>query len=186
MSTYDALSMPPRWRPWTLLGLGLATVGLFASMGLLMPATTTAGEDDLRATILNDLDRLEHAVSEFTVDTGAFPAPVFDLGEGYDGGLSDRSFVPFEAAQRWRGPYLRRSLQSPTRSSYWGLAEPRRLLDEDGDSEADELWARLHRGHGEIDDATASWIDQVLDDGNLTSGRMRATDGFLWFKLLER
>ena len=44
----------------------------------------------------------------------------------------------------------------------------------------------MHRGTGELDDATAAWLDQVLDDGKPGTGKVRVAPGAILFKLLER
>jgi hypothetical protein len=161
-------------------------IALLATMGVLVPRTDRGAGQDLRAAVLQDYYRLEHAVSEYVTDLGEFPAPVFDLTEGFDGGLADALFVPLELRERWHGPYLRSHLGRPTRSSFWSLVEPRVLHDGDRDGEADEAWARLHRGYGELDDATAAWFDEVLDDGVADAGIVRVTPTWIWFQLFER
>lgn len=176
---------PPRWRALTLLGTGVALTLLLGSSGLLSPGAGAAEARELRAIVLEDRDRLERAVRDFTADTGAFPTAVFDLSEGYDGGLSDPLYVPRTVAAAWAGPYLRPRLARPTRASFWSLAEPCSMQDEDGDGQPDELWGRLHRGYGEVDDALANWLDATLDDGRPEQGLVRVTPTWIWFKLLE-
>jgi len=55
-----------------------------------------------------------------------------------------------------------------------------------GDGRPDELWTRLNRGNGEVDDDTAAWLDRSLDDGRADAGKVRVTPTWIWFELAER
>jgi hypothetical protein len=186
MSGTDPFRAGVRWR-WPV---GLAAVGALAllttTMGVVAPLRGGVGEDDLRAGIVSDFYRIEHAAQAYVQDTGDFPGPAFDLSDGYDGGLRRRASAPPRQQGSWKGPYLELPPARPTPQSFWSLAEPQTMLDADGDGAADELWARLHRGYGELGDETAAWLDRVLDDGQAGGGALRVTPTWIWFKLLER
>lgn len=140
----------------------------------------------LRATLLDDYYRLRGAVLAYSEDVGEFPPAVFDLSNEYDAGLGDPVFVPFRLKQAWRGPYLSQPIDPPVRDSFWSLSTLRHLEDEDGDGQRDEAWARIHRGDGGIDEATAAWLDEQLDDGAPDRGAVRVTPTWVWLKLGER
>jgi hypothetical protein len=182
----DEPCVPLRWRPYLVGAILLSGVMLVAAMGVVSPASGGMDGADLRARIVRDLLRLRAAVADYSLDTGEAPPAVFDLGGAYAGGLLDADCAPFAVREAWRGPYLPGPMARPTPASFWSLAEPRRQLDRDGDGAEDEVWARLHRGHGEIDDALAAWCDQVLDDGAPGRGAVRVTPAWIWFQLLER
>jgi len=163
----------------------VAVAAVFGLAGVVAPATLVPERTDLRAAILADHARLSAALSGFARDTGVLPKAVFDLTEGYDGGLLDATFVPAAVADAWRGPYIGARPSRPTPASFWSVAEPQLLLDLDRDGEADESCLRLHRGYGEIDDDTAAWLDGVLDDGDPQRGHVRVTPTWIWFRIVE-
>lgn len=173
-----------RW-PVVIAAVGALAL-LTTTMGVVAPIEANADTDELRAGIISDFYRIEHAAQAYVDDAGDFPAPAFDLSEGYDGGLRLRASAPPRQRKAWKGPYLEAPPARPTPQSFWSLSEPQHLQDEDGDSQADELWARLHRGYGELQDSTAAWLDRVLDDGRPDDGKLRVTPTWIWFKLLER
>jgi hypothetical protein len=179
-------SEPFTRRPWLLLSMGLAGLLLMLLMGVAMPATGAMAGPELGPRIVHDVQRLRAAVTDYALDTGEFPPAVFDLSEGYDGGLSHVETAPFRVQDAWNGPYLPARMERPTPASFWSLTEQRRELDRDGDGLADEAWARLHRGHGEIDATLAAWCDEVLDDGVPDTGCVRVTPAWVWFHLTER
>lgn len=187
MSSPDPFRMPSRWK-LLVAPVSLAVLAaLVAGMGVVVPGgAARAGRDDLHAGIVADYYRLEHAVRSYLDDNGEPPAPAFDLSDGYDGGLVQRAFAPLRHQPTWRGPYLASPPVRPTSQSFWSLAEPQAMEDADGDGAADELWARLHRGYGELDDETAAWLDASLDDGQAGQGALRVTPTWIWFKLAER
>jgi hypothetical protein len=186
MSGKDPFQPGNRWRKAAAIAaLGvIATLG--ATMGVVSPIRDDANQDELRGSLVSDFYRIEHAAEAYVKDTGDFPGPAFDLSGGYDGGLFKRDSAPRRQQAAWKGPYLDPAPARPTRQSFWSLAEPQSLEDADHDGQADELWARLHRGDGELDDGTAAWLDQVLDDGQPGTGKLRVTPTWIWFKLLER
>ena len=141
---------------------------------------------ELRASLLDDYYRLRGAVLAYADDTGEFPSPVFDLSGEYDAGLRDPGCVPVRVQEHWAGPYLATPIDAPVRGSFWSLSSARELEDEDGDGQRDEIWARVHRADGGIDDATAAWLDEHLDDGAGGQGEVRVTPTWVWLKLAER
>lgn len=176
----------PRARPWIVVALGISLALVVFAMGVTAPGAEPPPLPDLRDRIVDDVRRLRAAVTEYSLDTGRFPPAVFDLSEGYDGGLSDAEYAPFDVRPDWAGPYLAGPLSRPTPSSFWSLTGPLCQLDRDGDGAEDESWTRLHRGHGEIDPELAAWCDEVLDDGVPDQGAVRITPDWIWFHLLER
>jgi hypothetical protein len=176
----------PRARPWIVVALGISLALVVFAMGVTAPGAEPPPLPDLRDRIVDDVRRLRAAVTEYSLDTGRFPPAVFDLSEGYDGGLSHVETAPFRVQDAWNGPYLPARMERPTPASFWSLTEQRRELDRDGDGLADEAWARLHRGHGEIDATLAAWCDEVLDDGVPDTGCVRVTPAWVWFHLTER
>jgi hypothetical protein len=175
-----------RVRPWLLVSLGISLALVMLAMGVVAPVSGAAVQAELGARIVRDIQRLRAAVADYALDTGAVPPAVFDLSRGYDGGMTDVDTAPFRVRASWNGPYLPGSMARPTPASFWGLTGRRRQLDRDGDGQDDELWARLHRGHGEIDDSLAAWCDAVLDDGAPDAGAVRVTPDWVWFHLIER
>jgi hypothetical protein len=175
----------PRLRPWIVVSLAVSLALLVLAMGVVSPASGETSSEALGPRIAHDIQRLRSAIAEYTLDTGELPTAVFDLSEGFDGGLSNPDTAPFRVRDRWDGPYLPGPMQRPTPASFWSLAERRLLLDRDGDGEEDECWIRLHRGHGEIGPSLAAWCDLVLDDGMPSAGAVRVTPAWIWFHLLE-
>jgi hypothetical protein len=186
MSGKDPIQPGGRWRLPLVVGVAAALTALASMMCVISPLRASAARDDLRAGIISDYYRLEHAAQDYVRDNGGFPGPAFDLSDSYDGGLRLRASAPPHQQATWKGPYLSAALARPTPQSFWSMAEPQVLQDSDHDGQADELWARLHRGNGEIDDDTAAWLDKVLDDGAADTGGVRVTPTWIWFKLLER
>ncbi len=186
MSSKDPFLPASRWRMLPVPALAVAFLALVVSMGLVSPTHERLAAEDLRAQVVSDFYRLQHAASAFAKDNAAFPPAAFDLTGGLDGALTDRSFVPATLAATWKGPYLTPPMGRPTRNGFWSLAEPCCMRDADGDGAADELWARLNRGSGEIDDESAGWLDRVLDDGGDGTGTVRVTPTWIWFQLVER
>jgi len=184
MPAPDPFQTPARWRlllPLTaVLGIGLVVL----LMGLVSPGDLGSGGDDLRATILQDQASLQRAVEAFVRDTHAPPAASFDLSEGVPSALSDARLVPFARQENWRGPYLSPGLARPTPASFWSLADPE-VSGPETDGMPACVWGRLHRGYGEIDDATAQYVDQVLDDGQPGRGAVQVTDTWIWFRLAD-
>jgi hypothetical protein len=162
-----------------------AALLLLGTMGVVAPLSGGKDPEALRAAIVSDFYRLEHAALSYVSDTGEFPAAAFDLSEGYDGGLVGRASAPVRHQDSWDGPYLAAPPGRPLPQCFWSLAEPQSLQDQDGDGQADELWLRLHRGYGELDDETAAWLDAVLDDGRADGGRVRLTPTWVWFAVTE-
>ena len=181
----DPFQFSPRLRALPIAAAGLALAGLAGLMGVVAPGESRLSRQDRQAAILADYYRLEAALVAFVRDTGQLPGAAFDLTEGVDGGLCERTFVPSDVLPRWRGPYLHARPSHPTPASFWGVAEPRVLVDRDRDGDPDECCLRLHRGYGEIDDETAAWLDQVLDDGRPDAGRVRVTPTWIWFQVAE-
>lgn len=168
------------------LVLGVAALAvLVLSAGVIRPSTGDDRQRELRAVLLDDYQRLRSAVHAYAEDTGEFPPPVFDLSGPYDGGLADPIHVPFGVSALWRGPYLDGPIEAPAPGSFWSLATLCHLDDEDGDGQRDEAWARVQRADGSIDDATAAWLDEQLDDGAPARGTVRVTPTWIWLKLAE-
>jgi len=163
-----------------------AFLALVVSLGLVSPSRSQQSQGEhLRTRVLSDYYRLQHAVSAFVADTQALPAPSHDLSEGLDGGLSDMTLLPDGLAGAWKGPYLSPKLGRPAPDIWWGVDKPCVRNDRDADGAEDELWARLHRGKGGIDDKTAAWIDATLDDGQPDAGTVRIEKDVLLFQLAE-
>jgi hypothetical protein len=186
MASKDPFQANRRWRVLVGPVVVAALLLLVGTMGVVAPLARQTTQDDLRAGIVSDFYRIEHAALTYARDTGEFPAASFNLTDGYDGGLRDRANAPLRHQTSWTGPYLDPLPARPTRQSFWNLAEPQSLQDDDGDGGTDELWARLNRGYGEIDDATAAWLDETLDDGGPDAGDVRVTPTWIWFKIAER
>ncbi len=167
-------------------GAVIAAVLLIALGGFVVPGSLSGGHEALQGVVLEDLPRLQLAVSRYLEDNGDFPATTFDLSEGFQGGLVHSAFVPWAHQATWNGPYLFESMSRPTTNSFWGVVAPRCAEDTDGDGEQDELWARLHRGFGEIDDQSAALLDALIDDGDGEEGRVRVTSSAIWFFLAEK
>jgi hypothetical protein len=176
----------PRQRPAPRF-VWVSTAGALVLLlaGVVSPLASDAGSRQLADQIVLDLQRLRVAVEAYARDTGELPPAVFDLGEGYDGGLSDTTFVPWRLRKTWRGPYLEPRLLPPLPSCFWSLAEPCHMQDGDGDGESDEVWGRLHRGHGTLDAALAQALDERLDDGDPATGVLRVTPAWIWYQLIE-
>jgi hypothetical protein len=185
MSSPDPFHTPSTWRVLLPAALFLAMLGVVVLVGVVEPEGLSGRAERLRATVLQDYYQLEHAVDSYVRDTHALPTSTFDLSAGSPGPLSDRQLVPLPQQAAWHGPYLETGLSHPTGASFWSLVDPCLKEDADHDGESDEVWGRLHRGYGEIDDATAQWLDQVLDDGDGACGTVRVTDTWIWFQLLE-
>jgi hypothetical protein len=185
MRSPDPFHCPSKWRVLLPGALFLAMLGVVVLVGVVEPEVLSGEAQQLREAILEDYYRLEHAVGAYARDTRSLPSRSFDLTEGTASVLTDRTLVPLERHDAWHGPYLSPGLSHPTDQSFWSLAEPQAMEDSDQDGEADEAWGRLHRGYGEIDDVTARWLDQVLDDGDAARGVVRVTDTWVWFQLLE-
>lgn len=187
MASPDPFSMTSRWKVLAAPVSLAVLVVLVGSMGVVAPgAAEQAEREDLHAGLVADFYRIEHAVQAYLADNGEPPAAAFDLSDGYDGGLVQRTFAPLRHQGTWQGPYLPRPPARPTPQSFWSLAEPQALEDADRDGAADEVWARLHRGYGELDDATAEWLDATLDDGQPGLGGVRVTPTWIWLKIAER
>jgi hypothetical protein len=186
MAGKDPFLISGRWKLLAApLALGAAAL-LVMLMGVVEPLDARASRDDLRATIISDSYRIEHAVLAYLADNGALPSAAFDLSEGHDGGLVLRAAAPLAHQATWKGPYLVTPPAHPLPRCFWSLAEPQLMQDDDGDGQADEAWSRLHRGYGELDDETAAWLDQTLDDGRPDAGGVRVTPTWIWFKITER
>jgi len=186
MAMKDPYHMTSRWKLLAApLAVACAAV-LVMTMGVVAPAVGRAERDDLHAGIVADFYRIEHAALCYLRDNGDAPSAAFDLSEGYDGGLVQRAFAPLRHQATWQGPYLAAPPARPTPQSFWSLAEPQALEDSDRDGAADELWVRLHRGYGELDDQTAAWLDATLDDALPDAGELRVTPTWIWFKVTER
>jgi hypothetical protein len=185
MASKDPFQVTGRWR-FTVFPLvfaaALLTVG---TMGVVHPLQRLTTADDLRSAIVSDYYRIEHAALAYVEDNGEYPAAAFNLSDGYDGGLRRRASAPVRHQKTWSGPYLDTLSLRPTRHSFWSLAEPQSLRDADADGLPDELWTRLNRGNGEIDDETAAWLDRSLDDGRADAGKVRVTPTWIWFELAE-
>jgi len=185
MASKDPFQFTGRWKLLVVpVSIGVAFL-LVGTMGVVRPLSRQSDEERLRAGIVSDFYRLERAAVAYVADNGEFPAAAFDLSDGYDGGLVQRAAAPVRHQATWAGPYLKASPPRPTPQCFWSLAEPQCLQDADHDSQADELWVRLHRGYGELDDETAAWLDRVLDDGQPGKGRVRVTDTWVWFEVAE-
>ena len=174
--------LPRTSLPW----LSAAGVALLAVAGLVAPLSGGARSHAVQDSIVKDLGRLRAAVAAYAHDTGELPPAVFDLEEGYDGGLTDRTFVPWRLRAAWRGPYLEPRLTAPAPACFWSLAEPCCMQDGDGDGQPDELWGRLHRAQGTLDDELALSLDRQLDDGHPDTGVVRITPAWIWCQLIER
>lgn len=174
-----------RARP-RLIWASVAGVALVAVAGLVAPLPRATRSNAMQAAIVADLGRLRTAVVAYAQDTGELPPAVFDLEEGYDGGLTDRTFVPWRLRAAWRGPYLEPRLTAPAPSCFWSLAEPCLMQDGDRDGQPDELWGRLHRAQGTLDDELALALDRQLDDGDPAAGLVRVTPAWIWCQLIER
>ena len=186
MASKDPFRPASRWRMLPVPVLAVGLLALVVSMGLVSPVRHRFSSEDLHKQVVADFYRLQHAVTRYVADTGAFPPAVADLTGGAGGGLSDKTGVPLAQAATWRGPYLSPPLARPARASSWSLAEPCCMNDRDGDGAADELWCHLQRGDGAIDDTSAAWLDRVLDDGVPDRGSVRVTPTQIGFELLER
>jgi hypothetical protein len=186
MASRARVHVTGRWRFVAFPALFAAGVLLLGTTGVVEPLTRQVDADELRSGIVSDYYRIEHAALDYLRDHGEFPAPAFDLSDGYDGGLKRRANAPLRHQPAWAGPYLDPLPERPTKQSFWSLAEPQALLDADGDGQTDELWARLNRGYGQIDDENAAWLDVSLDDGVADAGMVRVTPTWIWFKLAER
>jgi len=174
---------------WKLLAAPLALAAsalLVTLMGVVEPLDARATRDDLRAAIIADFYRIEHAVLAYLEDNGDIPPAAFDLSQGHDGGLVQRASAPLRHQASWKGPYLVTPPARPLPQCFWSLAELQRMQDDDGDGAADEAWTRLHRGYGELDDVNAAWLDTTLDDGRPDAGGVRVTPTWIWFKITER
>lgn len=185
MASKDPFQVSGRWRLLVVPASIVVAFLLLGTMGIVAPIRHRSEADELRSGIVSNFYRLERALVGYVTDNGEFPAAAFDLSGGYDGGLLQRASAPVRHQPTWDGPYLRAAPSRPLPQCFWSLAEPQRLEDEDGDGQADELWVRLHRGYGELDDETAAWLDRVLDDGLPGDGRVRVTPTWLWFEVVE-
>ena len=185
MASKDPFQVNGRWRFVAFPMVFAAAVLTVGTMGVVQPLQEQTSADDLRSAIVSDFYRIEHAALAYSADNGEFPAAAFNLSDGYDGGLRQRANAPVRHQKTWAGPYLDPLPSRPTRQSFWSLAEPQRLIDGDGDGHLDELWTRLNRGNGEIDDDTAAWLDRSLDDGRADAGKVRVTSTWIWFELAE-
>ena len=185
MASRDPFQVTGRWRFVAFPLVFAAAVLTVGTMGVVHPLRRQASADDLRSAIVSDYYRIEHAALSYVEDNGEFPAAAFNLSDGYDGGLRQRTSAPVRHQPTWAGPYLDPLPSRPTSQAFWSLAEPQRLLDADRDGQPDELWTRLNRGNGEIDDETAAWLDRSLDDGRADAGKVRVTPTWIWFELAE-
>jgi hypothetical protein len=165
--------------------VALACAALLLSAVLVGQSQADDNNKAARA-IFAEVKRLRAAVEGYVRDTGELPPAVFDLGAGYDGGLSDVANVPWRLRDAWHGPYLQPRPRPPLSSCFWSLAEPCHMQDGDGDGEADEVWARVHRGEGVLDDQLAALLDAALDDAVSTTGVVRVTPAWVWIQLIER
>ena len=182
----DPFQVTGRWRFVVFPLVFAAAVLTVGTVGVVQPLQEQVTADDLRSAIVSDFYRIEHAALRYVKDNGEYPAAAFDLSDGYDGGLRQKANAPVRHQKTWAGPYLAPLPSRPTSHAFWSLAEPQHLRDADGDGQADELWTRLNRGNGEVDDETATWLDQALDDGRPDAGRVRVTPTWIWFELAER
>ncbi len=184
MAARSPFQNQPRWRqalPLTaVMGLGVVV----SLMGVVGPTPSASGGDDLCMSVLADHSRLRFAVKAFMHDTHVSPSASFDLSAGVPSALSDARLVPFARQETWRGPYLEPGLSHPTPASFWSLADPGVTDGLDADP-GPAVWARLHRGYGEIDDATALSVDQALDDGDPGRGTVQITGTWIWFRLAD-
>ena len=185
MASKDPFQITGRWRFTAFPLVFAAAVLTVGTMGVVQPLRKQATDDDLRGAIVSDYYRIEHATLAYVEDNGEYPAAAFDLSDGYDGGLCRRTSAPVRHQKTWSGPYLDALSLRPTPHCFWSLAEPQSLRDADGDGLPDELWTRLNRGYGEIDDETAAWLDRSLDDGRADAGKVRVTPTWIWFELVE-
>jgi len=185
MASKDPFQVSGRWRSLAIPLVFAAAVMIVGTMGVVDPLRDQATADDLRSAIVSDFYRIEHAALAYARDNGEYPAAAFNLSDGYDGGLASRTSAPARHQKTWSGPYLAPLPSRPTPQAFWSLAEPQSLRDADGDGQRDELWTRLNRGNGEVDDETAAWLDRSLDDGRADAGKVRVTPTWIWFELAE-
>ncbi|MEM8710434.1 MAG: type II secretion system protein GspG [Planctomycetota bacterium] len=157
---------------FTLIELVTVVTIVIILAGVVVPRVSGFSDKAKYAKAANDMKSIKRALEYLYQDVGYFPA---DAGNGIDPGLNDASRVPAARRGDWRGPYI----EAWPEVNPWGGAYRYRHrtvsyfdFDGVGGNEVevvirDNLSTDIHLA-----------IDEIIDDGSLSTGMARTENGF--------
>lgn len=192
---------PPHRTARTRLGRGgftltealvaLALVGVVA--GVVITRMVSPQEDSETGALAQNLSALSAGIQAYRGDVGRYPARLGDLSSPPEGSARDlcgRS-VPLEQLEAWRGPYLSREVGPTGVISGDGVIAS--ALRRDPPSRADGAFGHLLIDVANVESATATSLDELLDGGDgFSSGTVRwspsggSTQGDLTYRIPVR
>jgi general secretion pathway protein G len=160
----------------------IAIIAILAA--IIAPNAFRAVEKSKVAKVIEDSKVIKTAAYAMYGDTGLWPGSNWnnDPTDPLTGANQGEGFV-FKGADpmmpdSWEGPYISKWPLNPWGGQYWWDYNE---ADQNGDSIGQEhvLWIDNAQGNAgkRIPDSTRLKIDQALDDGNTTTGRVQVWQG---------
>ena len=173
---------------FTLIEMMVVIAILGVLTAVLLPNVTKVIEKSRLARTAAELQSIAAAMEAYLADVGSYPPAVGEgsIGGGWgaDRGLASRSSVTSAHLASWNGPYLK---EWPIKTAWGGIVgcsaegayylhPPIGWIDRDGIA-GNDVWIHMNPYCVRYPTAAAMQLDQLMDDGNPSTGRMRLTGG---------
>lgn len=161
---------------FSLIELAIVMAIIIALAGIVTPRLSGFADKADYARAGTDMKGIKKALQLLYLDVGYYPP---DQNRGIDPGLNDPARVPSAQRADWKGPYLETwTGENPWGGSYdyeyWN--EP--AFDFDGVA-GNEVFISVRGG---LDTTMAQRLDEIIDDGDTSTGMARSMRGtFLLF-----
>ncbi|MEM8711875.1 MAG: type II secretion system protein GspG, partial [Planctomycetota bacterium] len=160
---------------FTLIELVTVVTIVIILAGVVVPRVSGFSDKAKFAKAASDLKSMKRALEYMYQDVGYFPA---DQSRGVDPGLNDISRVPSAQQGDWRGPYLEAWPElTPWNGRYDYEYRNEVALNFDGVA-GNEVLISIREN---IDQEIATRIDEILDDGDSTTGMLRYSSSAVYF-----
>lgn len=158
-----AFTLPIARSGFTLVELITVVTILVILAGVVVPRVSSAVDRSKIARGASDMKGIKKALLLLQQDLGRFPTTT---GESVDPGLIDNSRVPASRISDWRGPYLEIWPENTPWGGNYDYGHGNMPEFNFDGTAGNEAAATLM----DLDSATATAIDEIIDDGNTSTG----------------